>query len=185
MTPPAIRRQLAAAVAEGRLARIVRHHALNERITGFPLALGRMLLLVRELNSDLLLPDGFTVVRVADVATVGATQWDAFVERVMADEGRLPAPEAVPAVRLSSWAHLLADLHARGERASVECEPQEDGYFLGAILRVHRDELEIRHIDSAGRWEDEPWWIRYRDITQVRFGTRYIEVFSRYAGDLP
>ncbi|HEX2081473.1 MAG TPA: hypothetical protein VHG08_27465 [Longimicrobium sp.] len=180
-----IRGQLAAAAVEGFLVQVVRLHPFSEPLTGFPLAAGRKLLLIHNLNTDLLLPDGFTVVRVTDVVKVRSTEWDRFAERVLADEGRLLDPAAVPSVRLGSWAQLLADLHARAERVSVECEPQEDGYFLGAIRGLRRDEVEIRPIDAAGRWEDEQWWIRYRDVTQVRFGTRYIEVFSRYAGELP
>lgn len=183
--PLSIRQQLAAAAEERRQVRITRVDPYSEPVHGIPLALGRKLLLLLEVNTDLLVPDGFTVVRMEDVAEVGSDEWDRFADRVLADESLLPAPGTVSELRLGSWAQLLADLHARGERVSVECEPHEDAYFLGAILRAGRDQVEIRHIDPAGRWEEESWSIAYRDLTRVRFGSRYIDVFSRYAGELP
>lgn len=178
-----LRKSLAAAIAEGRPVRIDRLPAYEEPMDGIPLAMGRTLLLVYVINPDLLLPDGWAVLRVKDVAAVHARAWDGVVGRVLADEALLPDPAAVPDLRLESWAQLLADLHARGERVSVECEEADDGFFVGALHTAGREEVEIQHIGTDGRWEYESWWIRYRDITRVRFGSRYIGVFCRYASD--
>ncbi|HST61283.1 MAG TPA: hypothetical protein VLK84_21445 [Longimicrobium sp.] len=177
------RKSLAAAIADGRLVRIDRHPQYEEPIDGIPLAMGRALLLVHVINPDLLLPDGWAVLRVKDVAAVRSRAWDGFVAGVLVEERLLPDPLPVPDLRLGAWAQLLADLHARGERVSVECEEAKDGFFIGALHTAGRDEVEIQHVDAGGRWEYESWWIRYRDITRVRFGSRYIEVFCRYAVD--
>lgn len=180
-----LRKAITAAIADGRPVRIDRHPPYEEAIDGIPLALGRTLLLVHVINPDLLLPDGWAVVRVKDVAAVHSRPWDGFVARILADESLLPVPLTVPDLRLDAWAQLLADLHARGERVSVECEEADDGFFVGALHKAGRDEVEIQHIDTAGRWEYESWWIRYGDITRVCFGSRYIEVFCRYAVESP
>ena len=43
-----------------------------------------------------------------------------------------------------------------------------------------------RSSDGAdGTWEDSDWTVDHDGITRVSFGTRYIQVFSRLAGDLP
>ena len=176
-----IRRQLAAAAAGRRLVKVTRLDPDQEPQHGYPLALGRTLLLLLAVHPDLLLPDGFLVVRMEDVATVHSGEWENVVERALADEARLPDAASYLELRLGGWAQLLADLQARGERVIVECEGDEEGFFLGAVLDVRRGAVEIRHIGSDGGWEDESWLVDYPDITRVRFGTRYIDVFSRCA----
>jgi hypothetical protein len=146
-----LRRSIEAAIAEGRPVRIDRLPAYEEPVDGIPLAMGRTLLLVHVINPDLLLPDGWAVLRVKDVAAVHSRPWDGFVARILADESLLPVPLPVPDLRLGAWAQLLADLLARGERVSVECEEADDGYFVGRLHTAGRDEVEIQHIGADGR----------------------------------
>ncbi len=176
-----IRGQLASVAAERRLVEIIRVAPFDEEINGFPLAVGRKLLLLQNVNSDLLLPDGFSVVRLPDVEGVRYGGWERLVEQVLREEGRLPEPAAAPVLRLDGWAHLLADLHSREIPVSVDCEAQVDAFFLGPIAHVGRTGVRIDHVDTTGQWAEERWTVGYRDITHVRFGTRYIDVFSRHA----
>ena len=170
------------AVAQGRLVHVVRREPLV-RLNGFPVALGTRLLLIRELNPDLLMPDGFWIVRLQDVLEVGSAEWEQTVERALAAESRLPAVADAPAVRLDGWAGALADLHARGEPLAVDCEDEEDAYFLGTITALGTDSVDVLHIATDGRWESEPWTVDHDGITRVVFRSRYIDVFSRLAGE--
>lgn len=178
----AVLKDLSEAAAERRLVGIVRREPL-QKLTGFPLAVGSRLLLFQELNPDLLLPGGFALVRLQDVAEVRSTEWEGSVQRALCDEGRLPDPAGTPAVRLDGWAGALADLHARGERLSVDCEDDEDAYFLGAIAALGAESVDILHICADGRWDGEAWTVDHAGITRLVFRSRYIEVFSRLAGD--
>lgn len=178
----AVLKDLSEAAAERRLVGIVRREPL-QKLTGFPLALGGRLLLLQELNPDLLLPDGFALVLLQDVAEVRSTEWERSVQRVLVAEGRLPDPAGRPAVRLDGWAGALADLHARGERLSLDCEDDDEAYFLGAITALGAESVDILHIGADGRWDGEAWTVDYDGITRVVFRSRYIEVFSRLAGD--
>jgi hypothetical protein len=186
MTDAGIREQLAEAAAGRRLVRITRREPLpRHELNVLPLALGSELLLFQEVNPDLLLPDGFSVLRLADVEEVDARNWERVVERALSDEGRLPQPDTVPVLPLDGWQALLAELRARGERVVVECEEYDDEFFLGPIAGFEQDGVEILPIDTAGRWEDDTWTVEYDGITRVSFGTRYIQVFSRHAGESP
>jgi hypothetical protein len=178
----AVLNDLSNAAAEGRLVSVVRREPL-QKLSEFPLALGSRLLLLRELNPDLLLLDGFSVMRLQDVAQVQCTDWERAVQRALAGESRLPDPGDTAVVRLDGWAGALADLHARGEPVSVECEDDEDAYFLGTITDVGAEGLDILHVATDGRWEDEPWTVDYEGITRVVLRSRYVDVFSRLAGD--
>ena len=146
----AVLKDLSEAAAERRLVGIVRREPL-QKLTGFPLALGSRLLLLHDLNPDLLLPDGFALVRLQDVAEVRSTEWEWSVQRALAGEGRLEDPAGTPAVRLDGWAGALADLHARGERLSVDCEDDDDAYFLGAVAALDAESVDILHICADGR----------------------------------
>lgn len=170
------------AVANRRLVHVVRRDPLP-RLNGFPVALGTRLLLVRELNPDLLLPDGFGLVRLQDVVEVGATEWERTVERVLAGESRLPDPADAPALRLDGWAGALADLHALGEPLSVDCEDDEDAYFVGAITAVAPDSVDVLHITADARWESEAWTVDHDGITRIVIRSRYVQTFSRLAGE--
>ncbi|HEU4880823.1 MAG TPA: hypothetical protein VFT45_01220 [Longimicrobium sp.] len=178
----AVLNDLANAAAEGRLVSVVRREPLL-KLSGFPLTLGSRLLLLREVNAELLLPDGFAVVRLQDVAEVRCTEWEQAVQRALAGESRLPDPADTPAVRLDGWAGMLADLHAGGEPVSLECEDDEDAYFLGIITAVGAESVDLLHVSADGRYDDEPWTVDHDGITRVVFRSRYVQVFSRLAGD--
>lgn len=176
---------LSDAAAEGRLVSVVRREPL-QKVSGFPLAVGTALVLLREVNPDLLLPDGYWIVRVQDVVEVTRSDWDRAIENVLRAESRLPDPADAPAVRLDGWPGALADLHARGERLALECEDdQEEGYYLGAIAALDGHDATLRHITVDGRWEDGYWMVDYGGITRVVLRSRYVDVFAHLAGELP
>ncbi|HEX6373565.1 MAG TPA: hypothetical protein VF006_31860 [Longimicrobium sp.] len=176
-------KELTEAAAELRLVSIARRDL--QELTGFPLAVGSRLVLVRHVNAEMLLPDGYAIVRVQDVTAVRASEWDHAVQRALAAESLLPDPAGTPAVRLDDWASALADLYARGEPVSLECEDDEGGYAMGMLTTVGEDRTGIRHVAADGTWEDEDWTFYHASITIVTIGRRYVELFSRVAGDLP
>lgn len=176
-------RELTEAAAERRLVSIARRELIE--LTGFPLALGSRLVLVRHLNPEMLLPDGYAIVRVQDVTAVRASEWDQAVQRALAADSLLPDPAGTPAVRLDDWAGALADLYARGEPVSLECEDAAGEYAMGMLTSVGDDRAEIRHVGADGTWEDENWIFHHAGLTIAMVGRRYVEVFSRLAGDLP
>lgn len=61
-----------------------------------------------------------------------------------------------------------------------ECE-----LIIGRIERVFKKFAFVYHFDADGIWQDEPFKIPYTGITSVSFGTRYVDVFSKYLDRLP
>jgi hypothetical protein len=175
-------KELTDSAAESRLVTVVRRGEMED-LTCIPVAVGSRLMLVRHLNPEMLLPDGYVIVRVQDVTGVTVSDWDRAVRRALAAESLLPDPAGTPAVRLDDWASVLADLHARGEPLSLECEEAEEGYVMGVLTVLGQDGTRIRPILSDGDWDDDDWTVYHEGITRVCFGRRYIEVFRRLAGD--
>lgn len=172
------------AIAGRQLVHFIRREPLV-KLTGVPVALGTRLVLFRDVHPDLLLPDGYNLIRLQDLVEVGRTDWEAAVERALVQESRLPDPADAPTLRLDGWAGALADLYALGEPLSVDCEDDEDSYFLGTITALEEDAVEFLHILTDARWEEEPWLVDHDGITRAVFRSRYIEVFTRLAGGLP
>ncbi|HEX2207504.1 MAG TPA: hypothetical protein VHG93_07460 [Longimicrobium sp.] len=179
----AVLKELTEAAAAVRLVSIVRRGEL-EKLDAFPLAVGSRLVLVCNVNPEVLVPDGYVVIRLQDVAEVRVTEWGRSVERALAAESRLPDPARTPAVRLDGWAGALADLHAREIPLSLDCEDDEGAYFVGILTAVHDDSVQMRHVTTEGVWEDEDGTVYLDELTRVNFGSRYVEVFTRLAGDL-
>ncbi|MEN6595504.1 MAG: hypothetical protein ABFC31_11230 [Clostridiaceae bacterium] len=95
---------------------------------------------------------------------------------------------ADPDIDLSNWRSIFLSLEQRqkniiveGERADA-AEPQ---FAIGRIERVTAKHLYLRHFDGDGLWQEEPYEIPYTEITSVTFGSRYVEVFSKYLPPLP
>lgn len=65
----------------------------------------------------------------------------------------------------------------------MDCEDDDETYFLGSIAALGAESVDILHICADGRWDVEAWTVDYAGITRVVFRSRYIEVFSRLAGD--
>ena len=62
----------------------------------------------------------------------------------------------------------------------------EDSHFaIGCIPTVDSDHMLLQRFDADGIWDEEPTQIFYADITSVSFGTRYINVFSKYLPPRP
>lgn len=143
-------------------------------VYGFPAAVGEQLFLMAE-EDDFIL-DGVTVRRLRDIYEFKSKK--GMYQQISEAEG-LTRFEA-PAVDISDWRSVFASLQKMGKNIIVERE-YEDGYFyVGYIETVAEDHMLLRHYDADGIWQEEPARIEYREVTSVTFGSRYVEVFSKY-----
>lgn len=143
-------------------------------IYGFPAAVGEQLFLLAE-EDDFIL-DGFTIRRLRDIYEFKSKK--GMYQQISEAEG-LTRFEA-PAVDISDWRSVFASLQRMGRNIIVERE-YEDGYFyVGTIEEVAEDHMLLRHYDADGIWQEEPARVEYREVTSVTFGSRYVEVFSKY-----
>lgn len=89
----------------------------------------------------------------------------------------------VPNVSLSSWRSIFRSLKDRGRNIIVEHEdddPDKCRFYVGKIETINPHSIRLHCFDADGVWDEKPTKIRYSDITSVSFGSRYIEVFSKY-----
>jgi hypothetical protein len=188
------RRALRRAIARRESVKIARTGPSQPNVYGFPLAIGRTLVLLHALTDfDL---DGFQVLPLRLVTDVRSGEYERFLERVLRDEGTLR--EVWPArgkphradLPLAGWPELFRALGPSEELVIVECEDREpDGeeqdFFIGPVIGVTDDAVGVHHFDATATWDPSPSAVPFDEITRVRFDERYIRVFARYVGEPP
>ena len=88
-----------------------------------------------------------------------------------------------PKVDIANWRTIFGSLMILNKNVIVEKESikKKEGMFvIGRIEKVSKHAAHVRHFDADGIWQDEPYKIPYDEITSLTFGSRYIEIFSKY-----
>lgn len=88
-----------------------------------------------------------------------------------------------PDVDISSWRTIFESLRRMGKNIIIEHESRDDcecEFYIGRIETVKNHSVLLRYFDADGVWEEVPTKIPYRGITSVTFGSRYVDVFSKY-----
>lgn len=181
------RRALRRAINRRESVKIERKGRESSPVFGFPLAVGRHLVLVHAVPD--FAPDGFQVLPIDQIAHVRSSEYERFLERVLRDEDRLrgiwsargkPPYTVLP---LDNWRTLFEALAAREEMVIVECERRrvKQDFFIGPVIAVAEGAVGIRYITPTAEWDVEPSVVPFAEITRVRFAERYTQVLSRYA----
>lgn len=185
-----VRRALRRAVRHHESVKISRRTRDERNVRGFPLAIGRTLVLV-QVSHDFDL-DGYEVLPLERITQVRSGVHERFHEHVIRDEGRLRnvwPPDDAPKwadLPLDSWQELFAAFGAMRQIAIVECETRdEDAFLIGPVAAVAEHAVGIHNFDATAVWDSAPTEVRVRAITCVRFDERYTQVYARYVGDPP
>lgn len=185
------RRALRRAIDRRESVKIDRKGRERSPVFGFPLAVGRHLVLVHAVpDFD---PDGFQVLPIDQIAHVRSGEYERFLERVLRDEDRLrgiwPARGQPPytVLPLDNWRTHFEALAAREEMVIVECERRrvKQDFFIGPVIAVAEGAVGMRYITPTAEWDAEPSVVPFAEITRVRFAERYTQVLSRYAHNAP
>ncbi|MBR0574969.1 hypothetical protein KCG48_01310 [Proteiniclasticum sp. BAD-10] len=149
----------------------------------FPVLVGEKLFLGAE-EDDFIL-NGFSILRFQDVEKVELK--DDLCIKILEQEGIIESLQ-VPSVDLSSWREVFRSLEKMNRNIIVEKESlkkRETEFYIGRILKMGKNHVELLHFDAMGNWLDQPYRISFEEITSVKFGTRYVETFSKYLEDIP
>ena len=142
----------------------------------FPVSYSNKLFLAA--NEHDFIIDGFTIYRFKDVKEVLITG-DKYFE-IAKEEGLIESIEA-PDIDISDWYNVFVSLQEINKNIIVENGYEENSFFaIGKIKKVTKTKVYMQYFDADGIWEEELWEIPFTQITSVSFGTRYIEVFSKY-----
>lgn len=182
MTKADIREIVAACLQQKRVCRVYLRYDINYWYY-IPLIVGDKLFLGTE-EDDFIL-DGYTVRRFKDVTK--AQFRDDMCEKILKDEGVLDNI-VTPEVDLSDWEAVFRSLQKRNKNIIIQRESlnkRECEYVIGRIEKVYKQHAYFRPFDADGIWEPEPYRIPYTEVTSITFAARYVDVFSKYLGELP
>ncbi len=124
--------------------------------------------------------DGYTVGRIKDIKKIKAK--DDMCDKILQMEGITDKIE-MPPVDISSWKSVFESLKLTGKNIIVEKESLDEKewhYVIGRIEKIYNRFAYVRHFDSDGIWQEEPYRIPYSEITSITFSSRYVDIFSKY-----
>ncbi len=149
----------------------------------FPLITNEKLLLGIE-EDDFIL-DGYSIRCYVDLKKVQIRD-DKCID-ILRNEGLIDSIK-IPDIDISNWETVFSSLQKLNKNIIVEKESLEDEnweYVIGRIDSVFKKFAYVFHFDADGIWGESPVRIPYSEITSISFGTRYVDVFSKYVGDPP
>ena len=88
-----------------------------------------------------------------------------------------------PKVNISGWSQIFRSIKDMNKYAMIiACD--EDGksekLYIGDIAQIKKHSVLLMYFDADGIWQENPVKIRFKDIKSVEFGSRYVDVFSKY-----
>lgn len=135
------------------------------------------------INEDDFIFDGYRISRFVDVKKVRVK--NDMCDQIIEKEGLISTIK-IPNVKVDTWKSAFEGLKALSHNVIVERETAEeidDKFTIGRIQKVCNDFVYVHHFDADGIWQDEPYKIKYSDITSVTFESRYVTIFSRYISE--
>ena len=130
-------------------------------------------------HDDFLL-DGFEIHRFCDMTKIKLN--DDKRNEILKAEGIVDAL-TVPDIDLNDWHSVFIFLQKIEKNIIVEKESLDDDeceFAIGHIEKELKNKILFKDFDADGIWQDELLEIPFSQITTVKFGSRYVEVFSKY-----
>ena len=141
--------------------------------------------LILGIKQDDFILDGYSIRRYVDLKRVQIE--DGKRIDILRNEGLIDSINT-PDIDISNWETVFSSLHKHNKNIIVEKESLEDDnweYVIGRIDSVFKKFAYVFHFDADGIWGESPVRIPYSEITSISFGTRYVDVFSKYVDDPP
>jgi len=177
MTKTQIKEMMKQSIEPHKICRVFLAYDVNYRYY-FPLIVGERLFLGAE-EDDFIL-DGYSMRRFKDV--VKSEIKDDKCLEIDTAEGLLEHL-IIPDIDVTDWATSLTSLQAIGKNIIIENESLDENeakFAIGKVVKVLKNKVLFKAFDADGVWEDELWEIPFSKITSITFGSRYVEVFSKY-----
>lgn len=162
---------------------VVRNVDGLDSIDGFILAMSADWLLIADID-DGIRPDGFELLRRDTVKSLRHTVYLDFRRKITKREGLLAPALEKPDLPITGITSILGWLfqHKRFSVFRIET-PEGWRRIHGRIVEQGGKTISVVACDGAGRWEKKNTRISPGTITSLRFGSHYLRMFEKYAGN--
>lgn len=182
MTKTKIKEIVNSSINQRNLCRMFFRYDINYRYY-YPLISNDKLFLGTE-EDDFIL-DGFSIRRFVDLRKLQIKNDKC--NEILRREGIVESIQT-PSIDITSWETVFNSLKRLNKNIIVEKESLDEKEWelaIGRIDKVFKSFVYVYHFDADGIWQDEPVKIPYTGITTVSFGTRYVDIFSKYIDEPP
>jgi len=177
--------KLEEAMLEHTYIRVVRAYEADAA-SGFVVAIGEDWFLLRSMNRTLD-PDGWTAMRIADVASVKKDYWKSaqeFEPALMKAAGAWPPAAPVPC-DLSSFVSLVATAQQASPLVAVHKEHKHPTYrWFGRVTALDDEHVTIYQASVSARWTNTKVF-KNRSVTRIEFGDLYGRNLARIMEPMP
>jgi hypothetical protein len=88
----------------------------------------------------------------------------------------------VRGLNLEDWPGLLKTATARSSPIAVFREKlKRYNFHAGRVVKIGRKKFDLLEIEPDATWDDDPLPYKLKDVTLVKFGTRYLDTLSRFS----
>ena len=129
--------------------------------------------------------DGYVVRRIKDVMEI-SSKVD-LTNDILESEGVTSEIKKLD-IDLTSWESVLRYLDEKKCNAIYESEDRDSGqidYVIGRLEKMDDRYLYVRGFDINGKWDEKSTRIAFSGLVSISFGTRYVEIFSKYLPACP
>ena len=178
-----VRRRLEKSLSDGRIATVVRDKFDITMTDGFVVALTDDWVVMHDLDSGVYV-DCIVMLRLRDVSRVLFRDDNAYHHRGVAGLNQQVAAfeveNSVGVPDLLSAASSLADIFAIHSEV-LDGEP----LLVGRLGALRRKSFKFHFVGRDGVWACDVDKIKYRDVTRIEVGGRYLAALNRFADPYP
>ena len=149
-------------------------------IMGFILKMTKDFLLI-QMEEEFYL-NGYAIIKQDHYDSIRCNESDKAVKKILKGEGIIGSDYGIKKkLRLKEWKTIFEDLLKHDYHVIIECEDLKEPLFLiGPIKKIKKDSVNIRYYNAQGVLNEKSTKVKYKDITIVKFDSRYINVFRKY-----
>lgn len=148
-----------------------------------PLTLNDKLFLA--INEDDFIFDGYSIFRFKDLTKVKIK--NDMCDKILKEEG-LTSNIVIPNIDVCDWKSVFESMKEMNINIIVEkraIDEDDSEFVIGRINKIHKHLAYVWHFDADGVWQDSPIRVPFAEVTNIKFGSRYVDIISKYVGEPP
>ncbi len=125
---------------------------------------------------------GYVAVEREHVASLDTSKYLLFRKRIALLERSWPKKLLIPEIDLTNASTILRDLQGLEKYAIVLCETRVNWRSIHCrIVKITPKQATLWGFDALGKWEGRPKRFDVTDITQIRFGSQYLDLYQKHS----